>query len=227
MTRLAIIGCGAHSSRITLPSLREAANVELVAACDRDEAVLKAASARFGVPASYTDMDRMLEEVKPEGVLVVGPPGMQYELGKRVLARGLPVYVEKPSALSAEQARDFAAAADSAGTFGMVAFMKRFAIAYRIAHAEMSRPEFGSLAVIEARFGQGAYPQIWGLPSPEQSFLAGQVIHIFDLVTHFAGPVASVYARLHRPAAERFSDRGFGGGVMKSLSMFKHTVWRV
>ena len=105
-----------------------------------------------------------------------------------MVARGLPVYVEKPSGTSAEQARDFAARADDAGTFGMVAFMKRFAVAYRIAHAEMSRAQFGPLAVVDARFGQGAYPRIWGLDSPEQSFLVGQVIHIFDLAAHFAGP---------------------------------------
>lgn len=220
--RLAIVGCGAHSSRIVLPSLREASNVELVAACDRDEAALSTASARFGVPARFTDLDHMLTRTELDGVLVIGPPAMQVELGRRVLEKSLPVYVEKPSALTAEEAKAFATAADAAGTFGMVAFMKRFAVAYRIARAEMLRPEFGTLAVVDAKFGQGAYPRIWGLGSPEQSFLTGQVIHVFDLVSHFAGRVVSAFARLHRAAPERFAftvSLRFAGGAIGQLNL--------
>ena len=69
--KLAIVGCGAHSARVVLPSLREASNVELAAACDRDEAALASACRRFGVPAAYADMDRMLDEVEADGVLVI------------------------------------------------------------------------------------------------------------------------------------------------------------
>lgn len=220
--RLALIGCGAHSTRIVLPSLREAANVELLAVCDRDEDAVNAARARFGAPAAYREMERMLDEIEPEGVLVIGPPAMQCEVGRSVLARKLPLYVEKPSALTARAAKELADAADEAGTFGMVAFMKRFAQAYRIARDEISRPEFGSLTVIDAKFAQGAYPQIWGLDSPERSFLVGQVIHIFDLVTHFAGRVRRVFARLHQVADERFAflvNIEFTSGAVGQLNL--------
>ncbi len=220
--KLAIVGCGAHASRIVLPSLREAENVELAAACDRDEAALRRAQARFGVAAGFTDVDRMLDEIQPAGVLVIGPPAMHVAVGRRVVARGVPVYVEKPSGASAEEARGLAAAADAGGTFGMVAFMKRFATAYRIARAETARPEFGPLTLIEAKFGQGPYPRLWGLPSDEQSFLVGQAIHMCDLVTHFAGPVERVFARIHRHAPERFGflvSLNFAGGTIGQLNL--------
>ena len=51
------------------------------------------------------------------------------------------------------------------GTWGQVGFMKRFAPAYLMAQNIMRKPEFGQLNLVQCKWGQGAYPQIWGIDS--------------------------------------------------------------
>ena len=53
---------------------------------------------RYGAGAVYTDYRRMLDEVRPEAVLVVGPPQLHLEAGLEAAARGIHMFVEKPSA---------------------------------------------------------------------------------------------------------------------------------
>jgi len=60
-----------------------------------------------------------------------------------VLRRGIPIFVEKPSAIDFAHAFALAEAARSAGTFGMTAFMKRFGAAYEKAKEITQREEFG------------------------------------------------------------------------------------
>ena len=56
---------------------------------------------------------------------------MQYEVGKKCLDAVLPIFVEKPSAISTHDcALDLAEYASKKGLFGAVAYMKRSATCY-------------------------------------------------------------------------------------------------
>jgi predicted dehydrogenase len=60
--------------------------VDLVAACDLDEARLKAAGEKFKIPRLYRDMGEMIAKEKPELVDIVTPPTIR--VGKGVAASG-------------------------------------------------------------------------------------------------------------------------------------------
>jgi myo-inositol 2-dehydrogenase/D-chiro-inositol 1-dehydrogenase len=199
--RLAFIGCGNFATARIFPQIPLIPEIDLMAVCDLDREKAERNARNFGARRVYTDMHRMLDDEELDGVFVIGPAPQQAALAPAVLARGLPVYVEKPSAVTSAQARELAAIAERHGTWGQVGFMKRFADVYTIAKEVVGRPEFGELHVVKCKFGQGPYPQIWGIDSAKRAMLIGQLVHLFDLVRFFGGEVRQVHA-LFRPVTE-------------------------
>ncbi len=199
--RLAFIGAGGFATASIYPNIHKVPQIDLVAVCDLDREKAERNARNFGAREVYADMERMLDEQEPDGVFVIGPAPMQYEVAPAVLRRGIPVYVEKPSANTSEQARELAELAEEHGTWGQCGFMKRFCWAYRMAKEITQREEFGGLNMVTCHFGQGPYPQLWGMDSAKRSMLVGQLCHIFDLTRFFGGDVASLSA-LYREVTE-------------------------
>lgn len=107
--KVALLGCGqiadAHLSQIArIPSAR------VVAVCDVYEDLADQAAARFGVPATYTNLQKMVECERPDVVHLTTPAQTHADLTIRLLELGCHVYVEKPFTLDAiESARVLAA----------------------------------------------------------------------------------------------------------------------
>lgn len=150
--RLAYIGAGGFSNGFMYPQLRFH-DVELAAVCDLVEDKAKEAAARYGFARTYTDFRRMLEEVRPDAVICVGGPKVHYEIGRRVLEMGFPLYVQKSPAPSAAQTQDLAAAAAAAGVVCHVGFNLRLCEAARQARQIITSDEFGPLTLAIVRYG--------------------------------------------------------------------------
>ena len=203
--RLAFIGCGSFATASIFPQIQLIPEIDLVAVCDIEEEKAQRNARNFGARRVYTDMHKMLDTEELDGVFTIGPAPQQYELAPVVLRRGLPVYTEKPSANTSAEARELAELAEAKGVWGQVGFMKRFADVYLIAKEIVSRPEFGDLQVVKTKFGQGKYPQIWGIDSAKRAFLIGQCVHIFDLMRFYGGDVQAVNALYHEVGPQNFA----------------------
>lgn len=203
--RLAFIGCGAFATGNIFPNIPIIPEIDLVAVCDIDREKAERNARNFGARRVYTDMEEMLDKEELDGVFVIGPAPQQYRLAPHVLRRGIPVYVEKPSANTSAEAKELAELAEAHGTWGQVGFMKRFAYVYTMAKEILEGGEFGPLHMVKCKFAQGPYPQIWGIDSPKRSMLIGQLCHIFDLVQYFGGPAARVHAMYHEVTPTQFA----------------------
>ncbi len=203
--KLAFIGCGAFATARIFPNIHLVPEIDLVAVCDIDRAKAERNARDFGARRIYTDLQEMLDKEQLDGVFVIGPAPQQYELAPHVLTRGIPVYVEKPSANTSRQARELAEIAEAHGTWGQCGFMKRFANVYLMARDIVARPEFGPLHIVKCKFAQGPYPQIWGLDSAKRAMLIGQLCHIFDLLRFFGGDVKCVQAMFHGVTDTQFA----------------------
>ena len=203
--RLAFIGCGSFATASIFPQIPLIPEIDLVAVCDIEEEKAQRNARNFGARRVYTDMEKMLDTEELDGVFTIGPAPQQYQLAPVVLRRGLPVYTEKPSANTSPEAKELAELAEANGTWGQVGFMKRFADVYLIAKEVIARSEFGGLHVLKVKFGQGKYPQIWGIDSAKRAFLIGQCVHIFDLVRFFGGDVRAVNALYYEVGPQNFS----------------------
>jgi len=220
--RLAFIGAGGFATSSIYPNIHKVPQIDLVAVCDLDRAKAERAARNFGAREVYVDAEKMLDEQEPDGVFVIGPAPMQYEVAPIVLRRGIPVYVEKPSANTSAQAKELAELAEENGTWGQCGFMKRFCWVYRMAKDIIAREEFGALNMVTCHFGQGPYPQIWGIDSAKRAMLIGQLCHIFDLTRFFGGDVASVSAIYHEVTENQFAylaNLRFKSGAVGQLDL--------
>jgi len=220
--KLAFIGCGGFATGSLYPNIHLVPEIDLVAVCDLDEAKAQRNARNFGARSVYTDLHAMLDKEELDGVFVIGPAPLQYELAPNVLKRGIPVYVEKPSANTSAEAKELAELAEANNTWGQVGFMKRFAHVYLMAKEIIGRPEFGPIHMVKAKFAQGPYPQIWGIDSAKRSMLIGQLCHIFDLIRFFGGDVKLVQAMYHEATATQFAycvNLEFASGAVGQLDV--------
>ena len=118
--RMGMIGAGwiAQDHKRVLGSLAEA---ELVAVCDLDRERAEALASGTGA-RTYRDWRELLDREDLGAVIVAVPPQAHREPVVAALGRGLPVYLEKPIARTAEDAAEIVAVAKSTGTVCAVGY---------------------------------------------------------------------------------------------------------
>ena len=98
----------------------------LAACCDLDGDRAARFGQQFGFARAYTDMERMLDVERPDAVCLVAPVELTCELSCRVLARGVPLLMEKPPGRTVEEIDRMIAAARASGAPNQVAVNRRF-----------------------------------------------------------------------------------------------------
>jgi predicted dehydrogenase len=193
--RIAVIGCGNHSRGALQPGLARLPHFDYVAACDLEEAVAADCARRYGAGAVYTDYRRMLDEVRPEAVLVVGPPQLHLEAGLEAAARGIHLFVEKPSAPDVDGAATLAEAFRQAGRVGMVGLFWRHAEAFQRAARMAADPSFGTTLLFDGLYmSPGPRVPLWGATDAASSFLTDQAIHAVDAMRFLMGDIEELTA---------------------------------
>jgi predicted dehydrogenase len=130
--KIVMIGCGEHGAGSHGPAqARYAARhreTELAACCDVDQGRAERYRARFGFARAYTDLDRMLEEERPDAAVMAVPLEITARLAPRVFAAGVPLLVEKPPGRTVEEVDALVAAAEGGARAvpHQVAFNRRF-----------------------------------------------------------------------------------------------------
>ena len=226
--RVGIVGCGRHSRSALQPNLARLPSFDMVGVCDLDAGLAADCARRFGANASYVDFAQMLDECRPEAVIVVGTPHMHYELGLEVAARGMNLFVEKPPAPSAEEARRLARRVAAAGHAGMVGTMLRHTTAIRLLKDLMREEEFGDGLFCSGRlFAPGPVSDdYYRLGSAPQAYLGSQAIHLIDCMRFLMGEVTEVTARLGtRGDAFSFAaGLAFASGAVGVLGCTSHAA---
>jgi predicted dehydrogenase len=121
--RFGVLGTGYWAQEAHATALAAHPDADLVGVWGRDPAKAEAAASRFGV-GGYTDLDRLLAEV--DAVAVAVPPDVQPELAERAAAAGRHLLLDKPLALSLDDARRVAAAVAANQVASLVFFTLRF-----------------------------------------------------------------------------------------------------
>jgi UDP-N-acetyl-2-amino-2-deoxyglucuronate dehydrogenase len=150
--RVAIVGLGNAGHTLHLPALAGMDAVRVVGACDLAPAMRDRAKASWNVPV-FEDFGRMLDESKPDVVIVATPPDTHCDYGLQALAAGAHLICEKPFVNSLDEADRLIAAAKTAG--------RRIALN----HEFREMPIFRALrdAVDSGAYGRLAFAQVWQL----------------------------------------------------------------
>jgi myo-inositol 2-dehydrogenase/D-chiro-inositol 1-dehydrogenase len=222
--RIGWIGCGTHASEMLLPHLVRHEAV-LAALCDTDAARLARVARGYGVPAANctTDARALLARDDIDAVGMAIGPAAHVELGMAALARGLPVFMEKPPGADAAQARRLAEAAARARKPLVLGFMKRYSTANRIAINLVRKPEFGAPASFLGEYMTA--PTYFAKDPDYTGFYLHHCVHYMDLVPHLMGKPVALNARRHELAPGKLLlhvDFRFASGALATLVMGTH-----
>jgi myo-inositol 2-dehydrogenase/D-chiro-inositol 1-dehydrogenase len=224
--RLGIIGAGSLASGRIYPCLH-LLPARLAAVCDHDETRARRVALAFGAEHVYLDHRTMLAQADLDAVVVcVGALGHP-ELAIEVLEAGLPVYTEKPPAVTAADVLRVVETSRRTGQICMTAFCKRFAPAYRRAHDAVHSEAFGTPSLLMIDWCSG--PWYTGKPdnhvvgwftrdpnSTRTWFLLDFAIHMIDMARYLFGEVAEVSARRREEQAYAVT-LSFANGAVGTL----------
>lgn len=197
--RAGLIGCGRigadvstrGSSRIKChaAAYRGCPRVRLVAASDVNETSLRQAGARWGIARLYTDYQEMLQREPLDVISICTPTSTHAKVLNDVLTEGrvAGVLVEKPIALTIEEAVALAERASAAHVTVSVNYIRRFCPVYRQVRQEVQAGQWGKPQYIHAMYTKG---------------VIHNGTHLLDLVSWFLGPPSAVMAMERRGGAD-------------------------
>lgn len=105
MLRVTIVGCGKIADQ-HVHAIRRIPDCSIVAVCDQEPLMARQLAERFKIPGVFSDAQEMLMAVSPDVVHITTPPQSHYSLANQCLERGSHVYLEKPFAITAVEAKE-------------------------------------------------------------------------------------------------------------------------
>ena len=194
-----IIGLG--FGRAHIPAF-QANGCQVVAICQRNAAQAKAVADKYGVPRVFERWEEMLEQARPEIVVIATPPHLHQAIALQALARGAHVLCEKPLAMTRDEARAMVEASARAGRAAMTCFNWRFPAAMQRLHAMVEEGFLGklfhaSLRYLVPRWADEATPPTWRMDRAQagHGVMGDLGVHLVDLTRWNFGEIVRVSAR--------------------------------
>lgn len=127
MFKVCIISCGMIANSAHIPAYRQFKDdYEIVAVCDINEQAARYTAENNAIPNYYTDIEKMLEEQKPDVVSVCVPNSFHKHCTIMALQAGANVLCEKPLAFTYADAQEMFDCAKSNGKVLMACQSMRF-----------------------------------------------------------------------------------------------------
>ncbi|HEV7332825.1 MAG TPA: Gfo/Idh/MocA family oxidoreductase [Flavisolibacter sp.] len=120
-----IIGCGDVTEVKSGPAFSKVPNSKLVAVMRRNAEKGADYARRHNVDRWYSDAESLINDPRVNAVYIATPPLYHKDYTLQALKAGKPVYVEKPMAINAMEARQMAEAAKATGVKLCVAHYRR------------------------------------------------------------------------------------------------------
>lgn len=196
----ALVGCGRIAKRHSeLLGHNQIKNAKLVAVCDVVPEKAAKIAVEFLVPY-FTDMHEMMRSVNVDVVVVLTESGNHAEHVVALAPYGKHIVVEKPMALTLDDADAMIAACDKAGAKLYVVKQNRFNVPVIKLRQALEEGRFGKLVMGTVRvrwcrpqsyYDQDKWRGTWAM---DGGVLTNQASHHVDLLEWMMGEVDSVFA---------------------------------
>ncbi|WVN42110.1 Gfo/Idh/MocA family oxidoreductase [beta proteobacterium MWH-UniP1] len=201
MLNFALVGCGRIAKRHSeLLGLKQIKGAQLVAVCDLVEGKAKKIGEQFSVPY-YVDMHKMMQKENVDVVVVLTESGNHAKNVVALAKYGKHVIVEKPMALTLDDADSMIEACDKAGGKLFVVKQNRFNVPVVKLREALEQGRFGKLVLGTVRvrwcrpqdyYDQAPWRGTWAM---DGGVLTNQASHHVDMLEWVMGDVESVFAR--------------------------------
>ncbi len=148
--KVAIIGSGMIANAAHIPAWKDAEGAEVVGVMDVNSDSVAATASRHHIPNVYTDVDRMLAELRPDVVSVCSPAAYHKQHTLAALRAGAHVLCEKPVTPKYEDAVEMFDAASASGRHLFVGQSMRFYNQIAAARELAASGELGEMYCAEA-----------------------------------------------------------------------------
>ncbi|HEY4176139.1 MAG TPA: Gfo/Idh/MocA family oxidoreductase [Kofleriaceae bacterium] len=201
MLRFGLVGCGRIAVRhAELLAKGQVAGASLGAVCDSVPERARAFGDKYGVPA-FTDMHEMARASELDAFSVLTPSGLHAKHVIDLAVHGKHIVVEKPMALTLDDADAMIAACDRNRVKLFVVKQNRFNLPVVKLREAVEAGRFGKLVMGTVRvrwcrtqqyYDQDPWRGTWAL---DGGVLSNQASHHVDLLEWMMGAVDSVYAK--------------------------------
>jgi UDP-N-acetyl-2-amino-2-deoxyglucuronate dehydrogenase len=201
MLKFALVGCGRiakrHSELLGLGQIRGA---ELVAACDLVEEKARKLGEQFSIPY-FTDMHQMMRSENIDVVVVLSESGNHAKNVVDLAQYGKHIVVEKPMALTLDDADAMIKACDNTDAKLFVVKQNRFNVPVLKLREALEQGRFGKLVLGTVRvrwcrpqdyYDQAPWRGTWAM---DGGVLTNQASHHVDMLEWMMGDVESVFAK--------------------------------
>lgn len=145
-------------ARNFIGTMHAATASRLVAVCSRSRERARVFARDFesdaGLATAYADVDEFLAHEGLEAVYVASPHAQHFALAKHVLEAGIPVVIEKPMTLNAEQARELFALGHEKGAYVQEAMWSCFMPHYDVIRQVIESGAIGEVTGVIAEHCQ-------------------------------------------------------------------------
>jgi predicted dehydrogenase len=209
MVRIGVVGCGSVMSRCYMElarSLSVDGTAEVVAACDTKEEKRRFVREEFGISNFTTDYRELVNSDEVDAVLVLTSMLEHGPISREALEAGKHVLVEKPMAVTLEEAAGLVELARTSPGHLVCAPHVVLSPTYQAMWRRIRRGEIGKVHLARARYG-------WAGPWWGQWYYRAGGGPLFDLgvynvtsLTGWLGPVRRVMAMTGTAIPERVVD---------------------
>ena len=208
MLNFALIGCGRIAKRHSeLLGHNQVDGAKLVAVCDSVVEKAEKIGQQFDVPA-YADMDQMMQNEQIDVAVILTPSGLHAEHVINLAKHGADIMVEKPMALTLDDADAMIEACDRNGCHLFIVKQNRFNVPVVKLREALEEGRFGKLVLATVRvrwarhqpyYDQDEWRGTWAM---DGGVLTNQASHHVDMLEWMMGDVESVFARANTALAD-------------------------
>jgi UDP-N-acetyl-2-amino-2-deoxyglucuronate dehydrogenase len=212
--RIAIVGCGRIAKNHFASIDQHSDELELIAVCDSDPAIVKEWADKYKVPA-YQDLEAMLESEKPDVVALCTPSGVHPDQAVIAAKHTVHVMTEKPMATRWNDGIRMVKACDEAGVRLFVVKQNRRNTTLQLLKRAVTEKRFGKIHLVhlnvfwtrpQSYYDQGnGWRGTWEF---DGGAFMNQASHYVDLLDWLIGPVEKVQAMMSTSRDIEVEDTG-------------------
>jgi 1,5-anhydro-D-fructose reductase (1,5-anhydro-D-mannitol-forming) len=195
--RWALLGPGRHAGRSVVPQLKQAADTELAAIVSRDRVRGEAFAQTHGIRKVYASVEEVLRDRDIDAIYDATPDGLHVAHAIAAAEAGKHALIEKPLALSVDEAIKAIAASRHHGTKLGVVFNQRHEAAHQEARRMVLEGAIGEVKLVHVQIALRTAISRSGPSAPvtwrtDPKFRAGGIVvsigdHAYDTLAYLVG----------------------------------------
>ncbi len=205
---VAVLGTG-FGQKVHIPGLQVHHRTQVVGLYHRDAEQAQAIASQHDIPHACHTLEEVLSLPEVDAVSIATPPFLHLEMATAALQAGKHILLEKPTALTVEEARQIEALASQHGCVAVMDFEFRFVPAWQYLAEQLAAGYVGQPRLIKVDWmvpGRANADRPWSWYAEKSKgggALGAFASHTFDYLAWLFGPTKRLCANLTTAIAER------------------------